>query len=306
EPSFDEEFFFQQPDDNNNNNGNGSYPDMTYFDAWPAQGELQNFQYSTKSPFVNSAYLDAYENAPPVSFITPSQTQIVASPQQPTCPADTQMFFGQEQSQPGIEDGRRRSGAKPRPVARSTASCTTTTTITPLRIDASEGSGMAPGMPASQGPAGSRTNGNMVPAREGSLSKQTRSDKRRSESDSSEDEDSASVKAAKHNHSVIERRYRDNLNGKINQLHRTLQATEVTSPLMRFDAPPSDPGRRVRKCDIMTKALQYVHRSELESRHMRDEIQRLQDQVRSLEKLIKCEDCTLLKNMRRMDLEKPC
>ncbi|KIW19493.1 hypothetical protein PV08_00065 [Exophiala spinifera] len=407
--SYGDDVFFFQPDINNHNhnhsnsNNDNTYPDMTYFDAWPAQGHQgQNYQYNncnydydywTKSPFVNTTYSDSFENAAvaagPVSFIVPSQTQIFAtsslpSPSSPSqqqqqrYSTDTEMTFEQEQGHehgqgqhprqslkriaPG---GRRRSGPKPRSAVRPTASSSSSSSATFPGVGTREGSsGPAqdvPAIPTSQGgglgPPGTRSrtrNANVMltEQQEQQQQKQDKSplvlssaenrseNKKRSQSDSSkedrdedededenEEEDMASLKA-KYNHSIIERRYRDNLNGKINQLHRTLQATEASSPLFmreqqqqqRFDfdgasalallppAPTSEHlGRkRVRKCDIMTRALEYVHRSETESRHMRDEIQRLQDQVRGLERLIKCEDCTLLQNVRRMVLEKPC
>jgi polyhydroxyalkanoate synthesis regulator phasin len=133
--------------------------------------------------------------------------------------------------------------------------------------------------------------------------KVTRTRSKRSPSGSScEEEDSADLKA-KHNHSVIERRYRDNLNGKITHLHRILQAVEANSRLIGFEGQYSDPGRRVRKCDIMSKAIHYVHQSDVGLRHMTEEIQHLQEQVRGLEKLVKCEDCTLLQNLRSLQLE---
>ncbi|KAK6371501.1 bHLH/Zip transcription factor [Exophiala oligosperma] len=324
--SYDNGFFLQP--NNNNNDDNASQLDMTaYRGAWPAHGGgTQNFPYansssSTRSPFVDIAYLDSFEPTvmPPVSCIAPSQTQLVPTPQLPTGPAETGMsFFELERQppQPGITThpaAAKKSGARPGgPETRFAPSSGN------LRIGATargKGPGLAPGTPASvrsfaagargRGPRSAQAAHVAVALDQGPSTETTRSEKKRGgQSDSSSDgEDSATIKT-KQNHSVIERRYRDNLNAKINQLHRILQATEANSPLMRFDTQPPDPGRRVRKCEIMTKALQYVHRSELESRHMQDEVRRLRDQVSSLEKMIKCEDCTLLQNMRSMQFNK--
>ncbi|KAK5230018.1 bHLH/Zip transcription factor [Exophiala xenobiotica] len=123
---------------------------------------------------------------------------------------------------------------------------------------------------------------------------------------SSSDEDSAQLRA-KQAHSVVERRYRDNLNGKIMQLHRALVATEATSrltgmPNQDFYAPREHRGK-VRKSDVMTDAMNYIHQTEVEVRHMSDEINRLNERVQSLQKLVKCEDCTLLKQMVRLQLQ---
>ncbi|KIX98842.1 uncharacterized protein Z520_05303 [Fonsecaea multimorphosa CBS 102226] len=131
---------------------------------------------------------------------------------------------------------------------------------------------------------------------------------RRARKGSVSDEEAAQARA-KQAHSIVERRYRDNLNGKIMQLHRTLSA--IGSPtrmagLSTADESPSaahDPRTRVRKSDVMTDAVNYVHQSEVSMRHMTDEIKRLNDRVRTLEKLVKCEDCALLKQMVRLQLQ---
>ncbi|EXJ88278.1 hypothetical protein A1O1_05208 [Capronia coronata CBS 617.96] len=129
--------------------------------------------------------------------------------------------------------------------------------------------------------------------------------KRGHKGSSSEDE-SAQLRA-KQAHSVVERRYRDNLNGKIMQLHRALVAAESTprlSGMPNQDFFASRENRaKVRKSDVMTEAMNYVHQSEVEIRHMSDEITRLNDRVRALEKLVKCEDCTLLKQMVRLQIQ---
>jgi len=53
----------------------------------------------------------------------------------------------------------------------------------------------------------------------------------------------------------------------------------------------------------MTDAMNYVHQSEVSMRHMSDEISRLTERVRTLEKLVRCEDCVLLKEVVRRSLE---
>lgn len=124
----------------------------------------------------------------------------------------------------------------------------------------------------------------------------------------SESEDETAQIRAKQAHSVVERRYRDNLNGKIMQLHRALVTTDAFSrstglPNQDFYASREHRGK-VRKSDVMTDAMNYVHQSEVEIRHMTDEIARLSDRVVALEKLVKCEDCTLLKQMVRLQLQR--
>ncbi|RVX74021.1 hypothetical protein B0A52_01852 [Exophiala mesophila] len=125
----------------------------------------------------------------------------------------------------------------------------------------------------------------------------------------SESEDESAQLRAKQAHSVVERRYRDNLNGKIMQLHRALVTSDAfarsTSGLSNHDFYASREHRgKVRKSDVMTDAMNYVHQSEVEMRHMTNEITRLTDRVMALEKLVKCEDCTLLKQMVRLQLQR--
>ncbi len=286
--SYDDSFFLQSLDNEDPD------PTSAYLDAWPGQTEIRGLQYPTylnDFSFGDASYQDPYDNAAPVSFVAPSQTQMVSSPQQRTCPVDTQEYFVNNRfpSAPqdmGQSEPDRRLGAAPRTRASPT--------ITPTNLAPRTSTEQAPSRSNSK--PGSKSRDDRRP-------KVTRTRSKRSQSDSSCEEDSANLKA-KHNHSVIERRYRDNLNGKITHLHRTLQAVEANSRLIGFDGQYSDPGRRVRKCDIMIKAIHYVHQSEVELRHMTEEIQHLQERVRGLEKLVKCEDCTLLQNLRRLQLEK--
>ncbi|OQU93536.1 Helix-loop-helix DNA-binding domain-containing protein isoform 1 [Cladophialophora immunda] len=149
------------------------------------------------------------------------------------------------------------------------------------------------------------SSGNGRPLRRASDDSVAKPRGRRARKSSSSDEEAAQARA-KQAHSIVERRYRDNLNGKIMQLHRTLSA--IGSPAriagLSTDEPPSanDQRTRVRKSDVMTDAVNYVHQSEVSMRHMTDEIKRLSDRVRTLEKLVKCEDCALLKQMVRLQL----
>ncbi|KAK5203149.1 bHLH/Zip transcription factor [Exophiala xenobiotica] len=289
--SYDDSFFLQSID--NEDTGRTS----AYLNAWPVQTELRGLQYPTylnEFAFEDASYQDPCDNVAPVSFVAPSQVQMIPSPPQMKCPVDIQEYFVNNRFPSAPQDmGQIEPGQKLGAAPRTRAS----PTINPPEL--------APCM--STQPASSRSNNKPgTKSKDDRRPKVTRTRSKRSQSGSGsacEEEDSADLKA-KHNHSVIERRYRDNLNGKITHLHRTLQAAEANSRLTGFEGQYSDPGRRVRKCDIMSTAIHYVHQSEVEIRHMTEEIQRLQERVRGLEKLVKCEDCTLLQNLRRLQLEK--
>jgi len=104
--------------------------------------------------------------------------------------------------------------------------------------------------------------------------------------DTSTNEDRSAVAAvarAKEAHSVVERRYRDNLNGKIVQLHRLLVLTAASSG--RGGGGCRQSGGKSRKEDILTGAMDYIRRSEHERDRKADQIGHLRDWVRSLEQM---------------------
>ena len=126
--------------------------------------------------------------------------------------------------------------------------------------------------------------------------RQTRLNSKESRSSSSDD-DSDTVRA-KHAHSIIERRYRDNLKNKMMQLQLILDATERTTghPRSPFQTLVPHQSGKVRKAAIITKAITYIQQSEVNIRSMSDKIQYLQSRIHLLEGLVKCGDCPLLEN----------
>lgn len=65
---------------------------------------------------------------------------------------------------------------------------------------------------------------------------------------------------------------------------------------------PKQFASKIRKSDVMLEAIEYVHHTEVELRHMTDEIEFLNKRMRQLEKLIKCEDCALMKQLVNFNL----
>jgi hypothetical protein len=112
--------------------------------------------------------------------------------------------------------------------------------------------------------------------------------------------DDAKVKRSKQAHSIVERRYRHSLNSKMGALHQALHASEFT-PVVHERRESSnydmlDDSAKNRKGDVLVKAMNYVHQTEVEMRHMADEIRRLNVKVMSLE-MLKCEDCLIAKQL---------
>lgn len=110
------------------------------------------------------------------------------------------------------------------------------------------------------------------------------------------DRESAARTLAKSSHSVIERRYRENLNTKITQLDHTL------SDIRHADDQPGKPKiddhpNKTRKADVLNEAIRYVKQAELESQTRIKEIDFLRLRVAALEKLVICRDCALLKQI---------
>ena len=95
---------------------------------------------------------------------------------------------------------------------------------------------------------------------------------------------------AKAAHSVVERRYRDKLNDKMLQLHRTLMTSGLAPSLFgestMFDDPMASSVSKVGKAEIMTNAINYVTQAELQMRHMTGEIEQLRNRVLHLEFLL--------------------
>jgi len=115
---------------------------------------------------------------------------------------------------------------------------------------------------------------------------------------------------AKQAHSLVERKYRENLNAKIAQLHNTLQSSHYGPKVGQEDDSDNPngpiatiPASKVRKSDVLTEAMNYVNQTEVEMRHMENEIHRLSERVRVLEKLVRCEDCSLLKQMVNLQVQ---
>jgi len=83
---------------------------------------------------------------------------------------------------------------------------------------------------------------------------------------------------AKKSHSAVERRYRENLNGRVEQLAQALRATESSSL--------SDRHKRQCKSDVLNGAIKYISHSEVEMRHMADEIRQLNKRVQAFQELL--------------------
>lgn len=83
---------------------------------------------------------------------------------------------------------------------------------------------------------------------------------------------------AKQMHAAVERRYRDNLNEKFQQLFQTLSTTDPPSLSLETRT-----HAKFRKSDVLLDAICYIQRSQAEIRYMSDDIQRLREQIQALQ-----------------------
>jgi Helix-loop-helix DNA-binding domain len=103
-------------------------------------------------------------------------------------------------------------------------------------------------------------------------------------------------------HSLVERRYRENLNSGIALLHLTLMKTERFGSNMPKSQHQNlrkeqQNSFKMRKAGVIREAVAYAHQTEVDLRHMADEIDLLTTRVKQLEGLVKCEDCVLMKQL---------
>jgi hypothetical protein len=109
---------------------------------------------------------------------------------------------------------------------------------------------------------------------------------------------------AKQAHSLVEKKYRENLNAQISLLHTTLVNSRYGPRFIGSDAtnetdghPNTNINANPKKSDVLGEALDYVNHTEVEMRHMEAEILRLTERVQMLEKLVRCDDCDLTQGL---------
>lgn len=111
---------------------------------------------------------------------------------------------------------------------------------------------------------------------------------------------STSKPLVKGSHSVVERRYRENLNTRMTQLDQILTAIHDRSRNAGdLDIGPryTETSGKTRKADVLNDAIRYVKQAEVEAATKTKEIDFLRLRIAALEKLVHCSDCALLKQL---------
>jgi len=123
---------------------------------------------------------------------------------------------------------------------------------------------------------------------------------RRSQRPKADDADAKSL--SKKAHCLVERRYRENLNGKFVQLRQVLSEAKRNSQATqqaRGEGPEAKGSSfsKFRKTDVIVEAVEYVQQTEVDLRHMTDEIWRLRTRLAQLEGPVDCDDCLLAQDL---------
>jgi len=117
-------------------------------------------------------------------------------------------------------------------------------------------------------------------------------------------EDDVTTNKAKRAHSLVERRYRQGLNKGLEELEKALsQAQLPMSPNQspRLASTRNRHGKK-KKSHVLADAMNYIHTSEVDMRHLSHEVSYLSEKVKLLEKLVRCEECPVVAQMKIMRL----
>lgn len=102
-------------------------------------------------------------------------------------------------------------------------------------------------------------------------------------------------------HSIVERRYRQSINTKMDELIRTIKTARLRQSGVDQSTVVEGESPRVRRVDILQQAIDYVHQSEQLQIQMQQDIYHLREQNRALESRSKCENCSLLHHMVKLN-----
>ena len=102
-------------------------------------------------------------------------------------------------------------------------------------------------------------------------------------------------------HSIIERRYRDNLNNQIEALRLLIPSVRELPQDVEdsLGIPPKAPSKAV----VITAAATYIKELEAERAQRAAETRTLYEQVANLQQLLRCDHCSILQYLKSMQLD---
>jgi hypothetical protein len=102
-------------------------------------------------------------------------------------------------------------------------------------------------------------------------------------------------------HNIVERRYRDNLNGQIDALRACIPVFAV--PAQGISDVEDEPALKLpSKAAVIASAHDYIQELEKEKARLAAETTALREQVSGLQKLVRCEDCSVIAYFNSLNL----
>lgn len=115
--------------------------------------------------------------------------------------------------------------------------------------------------------------------------------------------------AAKRNripHSIVERRYRNNINAQIDALATkvplTSQRQRCASSTLDIEELAAYQARGPSKAEVLASTISYIEQLEEKSKNADAAMNAMRAQIAGLQKLVQCDDCAILKEFQDLTL----
>ncbi|KAK3064243.1 hypothetical protein LTS18_008917 [Coniosporium uncinatum] len=112
------------------------------------------------------------------------------------------------------------------------------------------------------------------------------------------------AKVGRQPHTAVERKYRDSINNQLECLRKvvpSLQHSPDDADIEDLPAPPSKPSKAM----ILASATAHIKHVEKEKKRLSDENLALRAKIKSLQALVKCDDCSLMHYVMDMKIRAP-
>lgn len=108
-------------------------------------------------------------------------------------------------------------------------------------------------------------------------------------------------------HSIVERKYRENIKSKITQLQQSLLVTDYFSQegSQLSDEALALSVAKPRKGDVLESTIGYIQHAEIDKKHMSEEIKLLRSQIAAMRRLTRCGDWPVTTPLRALRLQVP-
>ncbi|KAF1988661.1 hypothetical protein K402DRAFT_328495 [Aulographum hederae CBS 113979] len=121
----------------------------------------------------------------------------------------------------------------------------------------------------------------------------------------SESTEATAGRSARQPHNQVERKYRENINARLENLRRVVpslqQSPNGNGPDIEDLPAPAKPSKAV----ILASATAYIKQAEKEKKQLANENELLKAKVKELQALIKCDDCSLVQYVMDMKIRVP-